>query len=189
MRSFAGLVYLSSIVAANAVTARYGLVPIGFGLAATAGTYAAGVAFIARDALQDTAGRVASLLVLLAGCVVSWVVAGPALAVASAAAFGVSELADMLVYSPLRRHGWVRAAVASNLVGAVVDTLVFLWLAGFGIATAVVAGQIVGKMYATVATLVIVGGIRALLRHRVNPAHPRVDAGRPHRADSHTGSR
>ena len=57
--------------------------------------------------------------------------AGPALAVASAAAFAVSELADLLVYQPLRRRRFLRAVLASDTVGAPLDTVVFLALAGF----------------------------------------------------------
>ncbi len=168
MRFWAVLGYLSTIVFANWLAARYGLVPIGFGLMATAGTFAAGLAFVARDAVQDAAGRLASIAVLAVGCAMSWFLASPTLAVASAVAFGLSELADMAVYTPLRKRGYVRAAIASNLVGAVVDTFVFLSLAGFGITSLIVAGQLTGKAYATVAVVLAVGVGRALLRHRLN---------------------
>lgn len=161
--------YLGAIVAANWTTAHFGLLPMGFGLAATAGTFAAGFAFVARDAVQDAAGRLATICVLAGGCALSAYLATPALAVASAAAFGLSELADMVVYTPLRDKGYVRAALASNVVGAVVDTLAFLWLAGFGITAGIVAGQLVGKTWATVAVVFLVGVARALLRNRVRP--------------------
>lgn len=166
MRALSVLAYLGSIVAANWLTARYGFVPAGFGLMATAGTYTAGLAFVARDAVQDTAGRVAALAALLAGALLSWFAATPQLAVASAAAFALSEFVDMLVYTPLRRRGYVRAAMASNLVGSVIDTVVFLWLAGFGLAAGVVAGQLVGKAWVTLAVVGAVITARALLRNR-----------------------
>lgn len=162
--------YLSTIVAANWLTAHYGLVPIGFGLMATAGTYAAGLAFVARDLVQDVAGRLAVLAALAVGGVLSWFLSTPALAVASAVAFGLSELADMAVYTPLRKGGYVRAAVASNVIGTVVDTVVFLWLAGFGLAPLVVAGQLVGKFWVTLAVVGLVVMARAFLRHRVRAA-------------------
>lgn len=165
-RAAAILSYLGTIVAANWLTARFGLVPIGLGLMTTAGTYAAGLAFVARDAVQDAAGRVAVVFALAAGGVLSWLLATPALAVASVVAFGLSELADMAVYTPLREHGYVRAALASNLVGTVVDTFVFLWLAGFGLAPLVVIGQLVGKTYATVLVVALVVMAHALLRNR-----------------------
>jgi uncharacterized PurR-regulated membrane protein YhhQ (DUF165 family) len=159
--------YLMAIVAANWLTAHYGFAPVGFGLMATAGTYAAGLAFIARDAVQDTTGRLGAILALLAGAALSWWLASPALALASAAAFGLSELADMTVYTPLRRRGYVRAAVASNAVGIVVDTVAFLWLAGFGLAPLVVAGQLVGKAWITAAVVGLVVMARVVLRNRV----------------------
>lgn len=150
--------YLGSVVAANWLTENYGLASVGFGLVATAGTYMAGVAFVARDAVQDAAGRRTAVLALLAGAGLSWFVASPQLAIASAVAFGLSELADMAVYTPLRMKGYVRAAVASNLVGSVVDTLVFLWLAGFSLSLLVVGGQLVGKAWITLAVVLAVGG-------------------------------
>lgn len=166
-RILATAAYLGTIVAANWLTAEYGLVPIGFGLMATAGTCAAGLAFVARDAVQDAAGRLAVLGALAVGGVLSWLLASPALAVASVVAFGLSELADMAVYTPLRKRGYVRAAVASNLVGAVLDTVLFLWLAGFGLAPLIVAGQVVGKAYATAAVILVVVIARAVLRNRI----------------------
>lgn len=166
-RFWSVMAYLASILVANWLTAHYGFVEVGFGLAASAGTYVAGLAFVARDAVQDTAGRLAVVGVLIVGAGMSWWLSTPALAVASAVAFGLSEFADMAVYTPLRRHGYVRAAVASNLVGSIVDTLLFLSLAGFGLAPLVVAGQLVGKAWVTVAVVVLVVITRALLRNRV----------------------
>lgn len=166
VRYWAAFAYLATIVLANYLTARYGFVAVGFGLAATAGTYLAGAAFVARDAVQDSAGRAWALAALVVGGALSWFLATPQLAVASAVAFLVSELADMAVYTPLRKRGYVRAAVASNLVGSVADTLLFLWLAGFGLAPLVVAGQLVGKAWVTVAVVAGVVGVRAVLRQR-----------------------
>lgn len=166
LRFWAVVAYLGCIVASNWLVARYGFVPVGFGLMATAGTYTAGIAFVARDAVQDVAGRATVLAALAAGAVLSWFASTPQLALASAAAFGLSELADMLVYTPLRKRGYVRAAVASNLAGSVVDTAVFLWLAGFGLAGAVVGGQLVGKAWATGAVIALVGVTRFVTTRR-----------------------
>lgn len=74
--------------------------------------------------------------------------AGPTLAVASAAAFTLSELADLLVYQPLRRRGFLRAVLASNTVGAPLDTIVFLTLGGFPVWSAL-PGQLWVKAWAT----------------------------------------
>lgn len=175
LRTFwAVLAYIGCVVVANWLTANFGLVPVGFGLAATAGTYAAGATFVARDAVQDAAGRATVLAAIgVAAGFSSWL-STPKLAVASAAAFGIAELVDMAVYTPLRRRGYVRASVASNLAGALVDTVVFLGLAGFPITVAVVAGQLAGKAWLTVAAIGVVlavrGVRRALLRDRFNRA-------------------
>jgi hypothetical protein len=158
------------IVAANWLTARYGFVPVGFGLAATAGTYAAGLAFVFRNLVQETLGRRVVLLAIAAGAALSWVLASPQLAIASGVTFMVSETIDWGVYTPVRRHGWAAAATAGNVAGAVVDTFLFLWLAGFPVLPSV-PGQLVGKAYATAAYLVIGWGVRrAVLHPAVQPA-------------------
>jgi hypothetical protein len=60
----------------------------------------------------------------------------------------VSELADLVVYQPLRRRGFLRAVLASNAVGAPLDTIVFLALAGFPVWSAL-PGQLWVKAWAT----------------------------------------
>ena len=159
-------VFAACVAAANWLTSRYGFVPVGLGLSATAGTYAAGLCLLARDWVHDSAGRAAVLAAIGAGGAASAVMAGPRLALASAAAFVLSELADLLVYQPLRRRGWIRAVIASNAVGAPVDTVLFLSLAGFPVWVAV-PGQLLAKATATAIPLLIVVGVRALLRHRL----------------------
>lgn len=155
--------YVGSIVAANVLTSRYELVPVWPGLLTTAGTYAAGCALLLRDVVQETAGRRAVLAAVAAGGVASWLMSSPSLAVASTAAFLVAELADMAVYTPLRRRGWARAVLASNLVGAVLDTLLFLTLAGFPLTFGIVAGQLVGKLlWATLLPVALVTSVRAV---------------------------
>ena len=66
-----------------------------------------------------------------------------ALALASAAAFAISELCDFAVYTPLVRRGFALAVVLSCVAGAAIDSAAFLWLA-FG-SLQHVAGQVVGK--------------------------------------------
>ncbi|MFF4478698.1 VUT family protein [Streptomyces sp. NPDC001520] len=169
MKARAGLAvagYIASVVVTNAVTASCGLWPVGFGLTATAGTMFAGLSFVLRDAVQDTGGRWAALAALAVGCVLSAFMATPALAMASAAAFGLAELLDMVVYTPLRRRGWARAAVSSNLVGGAVDTFAFLLLAGFPVTALAVSGQLVGKGWATVVVVVPVLVGRYVIRNR-----------------------
>lgn len=155
----AAALFLGCIVAANYVTTEYGMVPVGFGLVATAGTYFAGLTFVLRDSLQDLAGKWVVVGLIVVGAGLSFLVSAPFIALASGVAFLVSEIADLLIYTPLRRRGYVRAAVASNVVGAFVDTVLFLWIAGFPIADAI-AGQMVGKLAITLVVVLAVAGVR-----------------------------
>lgn len=154
------VIFLGCILTANVVTTHLGMIPVGFGLVATAGTYFAGLTFILRDSLQDVAGKHWTLAVIAAGALLSFLVSDPFIALASAVAFGLSELADLAVYTPLRKRGYIRAAVASNIVGAFVDTVVFLTIAGFPILLAL-PGQMVGKLLVTLLAVIAVAIVRA----------------------------
>lgn len=160
--------FITAIATANWATTHYGLVPVGFGLTATAGTYAAGAALLLRDVVQDTTGPRWVFAGIATGAVLTAVMS-PALAVASTVAFLLAELLDMAVYTPLRDRGWARAALASGIVGAVVDTFAFLALAGFPITAHSVGGQLVGKaVWVTVLPVAVVLTIRQVRRGHVS---------------------
>lgn len=159
-RAILAAAFLGCIVAANVVTTHYGLVPLGFGLVTTAGTFFAGLTFALRDELQETGGRRWVVALILAGAVLSYVLSAPFIAVASGVAFLLSELADFAVYTPLRRRGYVTAAIASNVVGAVVDTFLFLSIAGFPVTVETVTGQIIGKVGITLVFVAVVALLR-----------------------------
>jgi len=137
--------YIASIVAANAMTAHFGLVPVGFGLMVTAGTFAAGFALITRDWVQVASGRRVVLVAILAGAAISAFTSNEALAFASGIAFLVSELVDLGVFTPLRGRSLPAAVLLSSVVSAPVDTILFLYLAGFGVTWEAVAGQFIVK--------------------------------------------
>jgi len=104
--------YLAAFVAvvliANATTNALGMVTW-LGVTATAGTWIAGFGFVARDGLQEAASRRWVWIAILAGAALS-ALFSPALALASAVAFLVSEGADWAVYTPLRRRTPLGAA-------------------------------------------------------------------------------
>lgn len=164
--SAAAVGLFACILAANFVTSRYGMVPVGFGLMATAGTYFAGMSFVLRDALQDAAGKRWTLALIAAGAALSFILADPFIALASAVAFLSSEMADLVVYTPLRKRGYIRAAIASNIVGSFVDTVIFLTIAGFPVQDAL-AGQMVGKLVVTAVAVAAVVGFRAWRNSRI----------------------
>lgn len=160
LAAFSTAAYVTAVFAANWTTSHYGMVTVLPGLATTAGTYAAGGALLARDAVQDTAGRWGVLASIAAGGALT-ALTSPALAAASTVAFLFAECADMAVYTPLRHRGWARAVLASNLVGAVLDTLVFLALAHFPVTGQSVGGQLAGKLlWATLLPVLLVTAVR-----------------------------
>ena len=134
------------------------LVPVAPGLMAPSGVVMIGLALVLRDLVQRRLGLVAALGAILLGAVLSAFLAPSAIVVASATAFLLSEMADLLVYTPLQRRGFVRAVLLSSLVGLVVDSAVFLYLA-FG-NLGFLAGQVVGKAWMVLLALPFVHWLR-----------------------------
>ena len=160
--------FLASIPLANWMVLHVGtvcapqgpcLLPVAPGLLAPSGVLTVGAALVLRDVVQRCLGLVWGLVAIAAGAALSILVAPPALVIASATAFALSELADFLVYTPLQRRRLMLALVASSVVGLVVDSLVFLLLA-FG-SLEFLSGQIVGKLWAVLIAFPLV----RLLRH------------------------
>jgi queuosine precursor transporter len=141
------VLYLATIVAANWAINTFGPVPVWFGLMAPAGVYFAGLALTLRDIVQDQLGRRAVVIAVVVGAGLSAFVSAREIAMASGIAFLFSELADFMVYTPLRERNWVGALLASNVVGLVVDSVLFLSLA-FG-SLDFLPGQVVGKAWMT----------------------------------------
>ena len=104
-----------------------------------------GLVFVARDFAQREAGHKV-LLAMLVGMVISYFMASPFVATASAAAFLISELVDWAVYTYTKRPLSQRI-LFSSLLGAPVDSAVFLGLLSLlspvGIA-AMTASKLVG---------------------------------------------
>ncbi len=136
------------------------LVPVAPGLMAPSGVLMIGLALVLRDLVQRRLGVGWAAGAVLAGAALSGFIAPPALVVASAVAFLLSEFADLVVFTPLQKRGLVLAVAASGAVGLVVDSVVFLWLA-FG-SLEYLLGQVVGKAWMVLLALPLV----ALLRRR-----------------------
>ena len=134
------------------------VVPVAPGVTAPSGVMMVGVALVLRDLVQRRLGAAMSALAILAGAGISALVAPPALILASAVAFLLSEFADLAVYTPLARRRLVAAVVASSCVGLVVDSIVFLWLA-FG-SLEFLAGQVVGKAWMVLLSIPFVAWLR-----------------------------
>jgi queuosine precursor transporter len=134
------------------------LIPVAPGLMAPSGVTMVGIALVLRDLVQRRLGTTISALAVLVGSGLSALFAPPALVIASATAFLLSEFADLAVYTPLARRRLVAAVVASTCAGLVVDSIVFLWLA-FG-SLEFLAGQVVGKSWMVLLSIPFVAWLR-----------------------------
>ena len=163
LRIILAVIYVMVIVAANWAIQRWGVVSVGFGLAAPAGVYFAGLVFSIRDALHETSNKYWIIGAIIVGALVSYSLEdGGKIAVASGSAFLLSEFADFAVYSPLRAKGKIKALLASNVVGLVADSILFLYLA-FG-SLEFLSGQVVAKAYMTVGVILIMFAYRILFK-------------------------
>jgi len=166
-----GYIYLAlfaaSIPAANWLIQHVGtvcvpngpcLIPVAPGLSAPSGVLMIGLALVLRDLVQRRLGLTWAIAAIGIGAVLSAAFAPPSLVVASAAAFLLSEAADLAVYTPLQKRGLVLAVFASSLAGLVIDSVVFLYLA-FG-SLDYLAGQIVGKAWMVLLALPVIRWIK-----------------------------
>ena len=134
------------------------LIPVAPGLMAPSGVLMVGLALVLRDMVQRRLGLGWASAAVLAGAALSALLAPPALVVASAAAFLLSEAVDLAVYTPLQRRGLVLAVALSSVAGLMLDSVVFLLLA-FG-SLDYLAGQVVGKLWMVLASLPLVAWLR-----------------------------
>jgi queuosine precursor transporter len=160
-------VYVAAIALSNYLITHVGiptgtgvyLTPVGFGLYAPSGVWAAAVSFPARDVTQRLGGRSLGVLAIFVGAAVSWRISNPHIAVASGLTYLCSESADFAVYTPLQRRWFVPAVFASGCVAIVVDSFVFLHLAGI-YSTAALEGLILGKFWVILAALPVTWALR-----------------------------
>ncbi len=87
-----------------------------------------GFVFVVRDYAQRAIGHKV-LLAMLAGCVISWWMATPSLALASAGAFAIGELADWSLYT-FTKKPFSQRILYSSLLGAPLDSIFFLTFIG-----------------------------------------------------------
>jgi queuosine precursor transporter len=153
IKYFAIFSYIATIPLANWMIGNVGvfcvpdgpcMIPLGFGIFAPSGVLMVGLSLVLRDFVQEYFGSKISIIAIIIGAILSFLIADPFIAIASTSAFLISELADFSVYSLFRKKSRAAAIAASGLIGAIFDSIVFLWLA-FG-SLAFIEGQILGKV-------------------------------------------
>jgi uncharacterized PurR-regulated membrane protein YhhQ (DUF165 family) len=168
-------VYTAAIILSNYAITHWGiptfpggphLTPVGFGLYAPSGVWAAALSFPARDIVQRLGGRRLGVVAILGGAAVSWLISDPRIAIASGITYLCSEAVDMAVYTPMqagaraRSRRWFTAAVfISGCAAIIVDSVLFLHLAGIYSTTAV-AGLILGKFWVILAAVPLTWALR-----------------------------
>lgn len=138
------LLYIALIVAVNYGFTAVPLVKLPDGTLWPPMSLVVGFIFVVRDFAQREIGH-KILFAMLVGAALSYVMAAPFVALASAAAFAVSELMDWLIYSVTKRPLSSRI-LYSSLLATPIDSAVFL----FGIG----AFSIVGVITMTASKLV-----------------------------------
>jgi len=141
------LIYIALIVAVNWGFTVVPLVKMPGGEMWPPMSLVVGFIFVVRDFAQREIGH-RVLIAMLIGAALSYVMASPYVAIASAAAFLVSELADWLVYTVTKRPLSQRI-LFSSLLGTPIDSVVFLYGIGHltvsGVA-AMTASKLVGAL-------------------------------------------
>ncbi|MDR1857804.1 MAG: VUT family protein [Desulfovibrio sp.] len=139
--------YATLVVGVNWAFAVVPMVALPNGDVWTPVSLVVGFIYIVRDFVQIRTGHHV-LWAMLAGCIASWYLASPELAIASAAAFAVGEAFDWALFSFTRRP-FSQRILLSSLVGVPLDSFVFLGLVGMATPVtfaAMTASKLVGAM-------------------------------------------
>lgn len=146
------VLYIVAIVAAN-----YGFSFIEpwhvWGVVLPPMTFLVGAVFVLRDYAQRTLGHWV-VLPMVTGVALSYAMADPFVAIASGAAFAVSEAVDWVIFTTTKRPLRDRVLVSSAF-STPADSVVFLVLAGF-FSWASLAVMVGSKMVAAVIVWAVV---------------------------------
>jgi len=121
-----------AVVSSN-ILVQYPIHAFGLGEILTYGAFTYPFAFLINDLTNRRFGPALARRVVYAGfaaaIIISWMLATPRLAIASASAFLFAQLLDIAVFSPLRRRTWWQAPLAAAIAGSMLDTVFFFALA------------------------------------------------------------
>jgi uncharacterized PurR-regulated membrane protein YhhQ (DUF165 family) len=174
MKRFVALAacFTGLVVLANWLASRY-IIHVPFTpYVAPAGVFCIGGVLVLRDWMQQLAGLRRTMPLVYAAGLLSWLIGDAAgwtslekVAIASVAAFTVSETIEALVFTPLRRKSLTLGVALSATAGNAVDSYIFLTLAFSS--TAFFWGQFWGKTEA-----IVIGVVLTLARRLIVPVSP-----------------
>lgn len=122
------LLYIAGIVGCNWLFNVLPLVPLGDLGAWPPASLIVGLGFVLRDYAQREVGHKV-IFAMLIGAALSYYLASPFVAVASLAAFLVSEGVDWAIYS-FSRKSFAQRILLSSAISTPIDSAVFLYLVG-----------------------------------------------------------
>lgn len=121
--------YLIGIVVVNMSFTYLPMIDLPMNQSMPPGTLLVGFIFVLRDYAQRASGRLV-YPAMLVGVILSYIMADPFVAVASATAFAISELIDAAVFTYTKRTFRDRILL-SSAISTPVDSAVFLLMLGF----------------------------------------------------------
>lgn len=121
------LMYIFVIVLTNLGFAYVPPIDVGFGLFSPM-AISAGAVFVARDYAQRHGGKMI-LPAMLFGCILSYIMADPYIALASMLSFAVSEFIDYVIYTATHKPFHKRVLISTS-IAAPIDTCIFLGMIG-----------------------------------------------------------
>lgn len=143
--------YVILAVLANWLASKYRVTVPFTDLVAPAGVFCIGAILVLRDWLQQLAGLAWTLILVPVAGGISYLIGDLAgwgslqkIALASLAAFIVSETVEAAVFTPLRKRSLTFGVALSATVGNAIDSWLFLSLAGLPLAL-LFWGNFVGK--------------------------------------------
>jgi queuosine precursor transporter len=136
-RLFAAIAAMVVVVTASNILVQYpvafDLGPVHLGDLLTWGAVTNPIAFLVTDLTNRYDGPNRARLVVVIGFVValalSFYLATPRIAIASASAFLVGQLLDIAIFSRLRNRFWLVPPLTGSLLGSLIDTLIFFTIA------------------------------------------------------------
>jgi queuosine precursor transporter len=136
-RLFAAIAAMVVVVTASNILVQYPVAfdigPVHLGDLLTWGAFTYPFAFLVTDLTNRYDGPNRARLVVVIGFVValalSFYLATPRIAIASASAFLVGQLLDIAIFSRLRNRFWLVPPLTGSLLGSLIDTLIFFTIA------------------------------------------------------------
>lgn len=117
-------IYIFSIVLLNVAFSYVPLIDTTFGLFSPMAVFA-GTIFVTRDYMQRKSGTGQALIPMGIAALLSYLLADPFVAIASVAAFVVSEVADWAIYT-ITKLEFHKRVLWSSVISTPIDTAVFL---------------------------------------------------------------